>query len=135
MTKELLMYHRQLEKKLDCPKSMRDQFLADARRMTDDFFAENPGTTLDELQSAIGEPDQLAAMFLESADHDAVDGYRKRKSRLKRSMAIFFVVVFIAVTAFSIYGAYFRHASVYTKKSTITIISTEEEIDNIRQET
>lgn len=122
MTKELLKYHRQVRERLDCPKFMRDKFLADARRMTDDFIAENPGTTLDELQSSLGEPNSLAAMLLESADHDAVDGYRKRKKRAKRIMAIFFLVIFIAVITFSIYAANFRHASVYTKKSTITIM-------------
>ena len=72
MTKELLRYHRQVRKKLDCPKSMRDQFLADARHMTDNFLTENPGATLVELQSAIGEPDALATMFLDNADIDIV---------------------------------------------------------------
>lgn len=121
MTKELLRYHQQIRKKLDCPKSMRKQFLADTRRMTDDFLAENPGATLDELQNALGEPDALAGMFLESADSDVVDRYRKRKSWMKRIAAIFLVVVFIAVTAFSIYAAYYRHASAFTKKSTIIV--------------
>ena len=121
MTKEFLKYHRQVGKQLDCPKPMRDKFLIDTKRMTDDFFAENPGATLDELQSAIGEPSALAAMFLEGADSDAVEGYRKRKIWMKRFAVILLATAFVAVTAFSIYAAHFRHAYALTKKSTIII--------------
>ena len=99
MTKELARYYRQVRKKLDCPKPMRDRFLADTRRMTDDFFAENPGATLEELQGALGEPEALAAMFLECADSDAVKRYRKRKSRLKRLAVGLLAAAFVAVTA------------------------------------
>ena len=119
MTKEILMYHRQLEKNLDCPKSMRDQFLADAGRMTDDFLAENPGATLDELKRAIGEPDQLAAMFLERADNAVVEKYRKKKIWVKRLAVGLLAVAFLAVTVFSIYASNFRRNYQLTKESTI----------------
>lgn len=121
MTTELLNYRRQVGKNLNCPKPMRDKFLIDTKRMTDDFLAENPGATLDELQSAIGEPDALAAMFLEGADSDAVERYRKRKSRMKRLAVILLAAAFVAVTAFSIWAAHFRHVSEFTKESTIKI--------------
>ena len=121
MTKEFLNYCRQVGKQLDCPKFMRDKFLTDTKRMTDNFLAENPGATLDELQNAIGEPDALAAMFLEDADSDAVGGYRKRKNRMKRLAVILLAAAFVAVTAFSIWAAHFRHVSEFTKESTITI--------------
>ena len=126
MTEELLMYHRQVKNKLDCPKSMRNKFLADAERMTDDFLAENPGATLDELKSAVGEPEQLAAMFLESADSDVVEGYRKRKNWVKRIAVIMLIAALIAVTTFSIYGANYRRNYELIKESTIIIYETEE---------
>ena len=121
MTKELLQYHRQVRKALDCPKPMRDRFLADARRMTDNFFAENPGATMGELQSAIGKPNQLAAMFLDSVDSDTVDRYRKRKSRVKRLAVMMLAAAFVAVTAYSIWAANYRHEVVITKESTLII--------------
>ena len=129
MTKELLRYHRQVKKALDCPKSMRDRFLADARRMTDDFLVENPGATLDELQSAIGKPNQLAAMFLEGADSDAVERYRKRKSWVKQIAIMLLVAAFVAVSAYSIWAANYRHEAVITKESTIIIYKTDDGID------
>ena len=132
MTKELLQYHRQVKNALDCPKSMRDQFLVDTRRMTDNFLAENPGATLDELQNAIGKPDALAAMFLESADSDAVERYRNRKSWVKRLAVILLATAFIAVSAYSIWAANYRRDAVITKESTLIIYETEDGI-NIKE--
>lgn len=127
MTDELLMYHSQVKKNLDCPEAMRKKFLADARRMTDDFLAENPEASLDELRSAVGEPDELAAMFLDSADSEAVASYRKRKSWAKRAAVILLALAFAAVTAYSIYVTNLKQNAVITKESTIIIYETYEE--------
>ena len=135
MTKELLRYHRQVRKALDCPRSIRIQFLADARRMTDNFLAENPGATMGELQSAIGKPNQLAAMFLESADSDASDAverYRNRKSWVKRISVILLAAAFVAVSAYSIWAANYRREAIITKESTLIIYETEDGI-NIKE--
>ena len=132
MTKELLRYHRQVRKALDCPKSMRDRFLADARRMTDNFLAENPGATMGELQSAIGKPNQLAAMFLDSVNSDAVERYRKRKSLVKQIAVILLAAAFVAVSAFSIWAANYRREAIFTKESTLIIYETEDGI-NIKE--
>ena len=132
MTKELLRYHRQIAQRLDCPKPMRDKFLADARHMTDNFFAENPEATLDELQSAIGEPDTLAAMFLDNADSDIVKGYRKKKSQVKRLAVILLAAAFIVATALAIYVFKLKQDAVITKESTIIIYETKDGI-NIKE--
>lgn len=121
MTTELLRYRRQVGKNLNCPKPMRDKFLIDTKRMTDDFFAENPGATLDELRNAIGEPGALAAMFLESADSDAVEGYRKRKIWAKRVAVMLLAAAFAAATALAIYYYTLKQDAVITKESTLII--------------
>ena len=127
MTNELLRYHRQVKKELVCPRSMRDKFLADARRMTDDFISENPGATMAELKNAVGEPSQLAAMFLENADSNIVKGYRKRKSRLKRLAVILLAAALLAMTALAIYVINVKQNSVITQENTIIIYETREE--------
>lgn len=126
MTDELLMYHSEVKKNLNCPKAMRKKFLADARRMTDDFLTENPEASLDELRSTVGEPEELAAMFLDSADGEAVARYRKRKSWAKRIAVILLALAFAAVTAYSIWAANYRRNYELTKESTIIIHETEE---------
>ena len=132
MTKELLRYHRQIKRALDCPKSMRDHFLADARRMTDNFLAENPGATMDELQSAIGKPNQLAAMFLDSVDSDVVEKYRKKKNWAKRIAVMLLAAAFAAVSAYSIWAANYRREAIFTKESTLIIYETEDGV-NIKE--
>lgn len=127
MTDEILNYHRQVKKKLDCPKSMRERFLADTRRMTDDFLAENPDATLDEVKSAIGEPEELASMFFESVDGEVVARYRKKTILAKRIAVTLLAVAFVAVTSFSIWAANCRQNAVITKESTIIIYETAEE--------
>lgn len=125
MTNELLRYHRQVKKELVCPRSMRDKFLADARRMTDDFISENPESTLDELKSAVGEPYQLAAMFLENADSDVVERYRKRKSWVKRLAVILLAVALFATTALTVYVINVKQNAVITQESTIIVYETQ----------
>ena len=129
MTAELMGYHRQIKKKLDCPKSLRNKFLADARRMTDDFLAENPESTMDDLKSAVGEPDDLAAMFLESVGHDVIERYRRMKIWAKRIAVTLLVLAFVSVTAFSIYAANVRQNAVVTKETTIIIHETDEGVE------
>lgn len=127
MNDEILGYHRQLKRSLNCPKAMREKFLADTRRMTDDFLTENPGASFDELKRAVGEPQELAAMFLEGADSGVVERYRKRKSWAKRAVAVLLVLAFVAVTAFSIYVANAKQNAALTRESTIIIYETQEE--------
>ncbi len=127
MSDELSRYHRRLKRKLNCPKAIREKFLSDAKRMTDDFLAENPEASFDELKRAIGEPEELAALFLESADSEAIEGYRKRKRWVKRIGIILLAVALVAVTVFSIYAANYRQNAVLTKESTIIIYETNEE--------
>ena len=45
-------YFRALERCLDCPGKDREQFLAQARRMADDFLQGKPDATPDEVEKA-----------------------------------------------------------------------------------
>lgn len=129
MTAELVRYHRLVGKKLDCPRSMRNKFLADTRRMTDAFLAENPESTMDDLKSAVGEPDDLAAMFLESVGHDVVERYRRMKSWAKRIAVTLLALAFIAMTALAIYVINVKQTAVITKESTIIVYETDDGIE------
>lgn len=53
-------YFRALERCLDCPGKDREQFLAQARRMADDFLQGKPDATPDEVAGFLGEPEELA---------------------------------------------------------------------------
>lgn len=51
-------YFRALERCLDCPGKDREQFLAQARRMADDFLQGKPDATPDEVAGFLGEPEE-----------------------------------------------------------------------------
>ncbi len=56
-------YFRALERCLDCPGEDRERFLAQARRMADDFVQGKPDATPDEVAGCLGEPEELAQCF------------------------------------------------------------------------
>ena len=61
-------YFRALERCLDCPGEDRERFLAQARRMADDFLQGKPDAAPDEVAGCLGEPEELAQCFLEELD-------------------------------------------------------------------
>lgn len=76
-------YFRALERCLDCPGKDREQFLAQARRMADDFLQGKPDATPDEVAGFLGEPEELARCLLEELDPELLER-RKRRRKLGR---------------------------------------------------
>ena len=66
-------YFRALERCLDCPGEDRERFLAQARRMADDFLQGKPDATPDEVAGCLGEPEELAQCFLEELDPELLE--------------------------------------------------------------
>lgn len=134
MDKQLKEYYKQIEKALDCPKDMRESFLRETKKMAEDFLAEKPDATFDEVKNFIGEPRELAITFEKSADMELIEAYRKRKLFIKRALIALFVLIFIAVVAVTIYVANYRMNVVITREDTI-IIYEDGESEIISEET
>jgi uncharacterized membrane protein YcjF (UPF0283 family) len=134
MDKQLKEYYKQIEKALDCPKDMRESFLRETKKMAEDFLAEKPDATFDEVKNFIGEPRELAITFEKSADMELIEAYRKRKLFIKRALIALFVLIFIAVVAVTIYVANYRMNIVITREDTI-IIYEDGESEIISEET
>ena len=79
-------YFRALERCLDCPGEDRERFLAQARRMADDFLQGKPDAAPDEVAGCLGEPEELDPELLE-----------RRKRRRKLGRRIFAGVVAAAM--------------------------------------
>ena len=92
-------YFRALERCLDCPGEDRERFLAQARRMADDFLQGKPDATPDEVAGCLGEPEELAQCFLEELDPELLE---RRKRRRKLGRRIFAGVVAAVVVALCI---------------------------------
>ena len=72
----------------------RERFLAQARRMADDFLQGKPDAAPDEVAGCLGEPEELAQCFLEELDPELLE---RRKRRRKLGRRIFAGVVAAAM--------------------------------------
>ena len=80
-------YFRALERCLDCPGEDRERFLAQARRMADDFLQGKPDATPDEVAGCLGEPEELAQCFLEELDPEMLERRKRRRKLGRRILA------------------------------------------------
>ena len=80
-------YFRALERCLDCPGEDREQFLAQALRMADDFVQGKPDATPDEVAGCLGEPEELVQCFLEELDPEMLERRKRRRKLGRRILA------------------------------------------------
>lgn len=92
-------YFRALERCLDCPGEDRERFLAQARRMADDFVQGKPDATPGEVAGCLGEPEELAQCFLEELDPEMLERRKRRRKLGRRVLAgvLAIVVVLLAL--------------------------------------
>lgn len=114
-------YLRQLNRALACPRGQRQQFLSETKRMAEDFLQGNPGATMEEVQSFLGDPQELAQTYLESIDPNVLSRYRIWRGRVKLSVIALFVAAFLGILMFSIY--LYRQPITLTTETTLTIFS------------
>lgn len=62
--KERKQYISQIKKLLFCRPEKRKRFLQDINNSIDDFLKDNPDANIDELQKAMGSPQEIADEFL-----------------------------------------------------------------------
>ena len=90
-------YFRALERCLDCPGEDRERFLAQARRMADDFLQGKPDAAPDEVAGCLGEPEELAQCFLEELDPELLERRRRRRKLGRRILAGVIAAVVVAL--------------------------------------
>lgn len=95
---ELPVYLRRLNRLLDCPKNLRRPFLAQTRRMAEDFIVGKPDATHEEVIAYLGEPEELAHGFLETLEPDVLNRYRIRKKFFLRGCITLLAIVLACVS-------------------------------------
>ena len=101
--RDLREYFRVLKKHLDCPKSRQAQFLGETEKMIADFRQGNLDTDEADVIEFLGNPRELAAVFLENIDPDRLRQYRNRKMWLRRGCTALFAAVFCLITVWWAY--------------------------------
>lgn len=95
-------YFRNLGRSLDCPKSLRQSFLSQTRRMAEDFVQGKPDATVQEVSDYLGDPRELAQGFLETLDQDILERYQKRKRRFRVGLVAVLAIALVVVTCWAI---------------------------------
>ena len=118
-------YFRALERCLDCPGEDRERFLAQARRMADDFLQGKPDATPDEVAGCLGEPEELAQCFLEELDPELLERRKRRRKLGRRILAGVVAAVVVALCISVGWLATHRHQVEVTER---LVVYTEEEL-------
>ena len=93
--KERKQYINKIKKLLFCSSKDRKKFLHDFNENIDDFLKDNPEASIDELQKAMGTPQEIAEEFLSNIDTKEL---RKRTSIVRVLIIIGAVALLIFAT-------------------------------------
>lgn len=93
--RERKKYISEIQKLLVCSAKERRKFIRDFNSNIDDFVSDNPDASIDELEKAMGTPQEIADGFMANVSPK----YIKKRTSIARIflIAVIFVVIFIVV--------------------------------------
>ena len=103
MGQVLEQYCQQLNALLPCPPEDAKRCIADVRQSAKRLREEQPEITADEIRDFLGEPQDVAQMFLDTLDPVRVERYRRRKKRFIRLL----IGVLTVALCGALYAAYY----------------------------
>ncbi len=121
MTKELKHYYQEVRSHLFCPRREKKRLLAQAHQMVMELQESDPDLGYSDVVDFLGEPQELAATFMEGMDPAAVEGYKKKKKRIRISIIALMVAVIVALSAFAVYAVQVQSEVEVTREDTIII--------------
>ncbi|HOH88412.1 DUF6120 family protein [Ruminococcus sp.] len=93
--KERNQYINQIKKLLFCSSKERKKFLKEFNDNIDDFLKDNPEASIDELQKAMGTPQEIADGFLGNTSTQDI----KKRTSIVRVVIIFATIITLIITA------------------------------------
>ena len=121
MTKELNQYYQEVRRHLSCPKGEQDRLLAQAHQMVMELQESDPNLGYSDVVDFLGEPQELASTFMERMDPAMVEGYKKKKKRIRISIVAFVVALIAALSIFSIYVVQLKSEVQFTYSEDLVI--------------
>lgn len=134
MTKELNQYYQEVRRHLSCPKGEQDRLLAQAHQMVVELQESDPNLGYSDIVDFLGEPQELASTFMERMDPAMVEGYKKKKKRIRISIVAFVAALIAALSIFSIYVIQLKSNAEITREDTIIITEDENVESNMQTE-
>lgn len=121
MTKELNQYYQEVRRHLSCPKGEQDHLLAQAHQMVVELQESDPNLGYSDVVDFLGEPQELASTFMERMDPAMVEGYKKKKKRIRISIVAFVAALIAALSIFSIYVVQLKSEAQFTYSEDLVI--------------
>lgn len=121
MTKELNQYYQEVRSHLSCPKGEQDHLLAQAHQMVVELQESDPNLGYSDVVDFLGEPQELASTFMERMDPAMVEGYKKKKKRIRISIVAFVAALIAALSIFSIYVVQLKSEAQFTYSEDLVI--------------
>lgn len=121
MTKEMNQYYQEVCRHLSCPKGERDRLLAQTHQMVVELQESDPNLGYSDVVDFLGEPQELADTFMERMDPAMVEGYKKKKKRIRISVVAFVAALIAALSIFSIYVVQLKSNVKITREDTLII--------------
>ena len=119
-TGELKHYFRRHRELLPCPPKDRRRFLADARRMAEDFRLGNPGASPSQITAFLGDPKELARGYLDTLDQESLLRYQRLRKYLGRGVLLFLIFLCLLTAAWA-FHLFFRPIPMVTSTETLII--------------
>lgn len=119
--KELDSYCQEMRKHLLCSKAKQEDFVFLARFRVSELQQENPDLTYDDVIDFLGEPQELAQIYMESLDDDSKERYLAKKKRQRRFFRALVVVSAALIACYFFYSASFIVDPEITEEKTTTI--------------
>ena len=76
---EMEPYFQRVKTRLRCPKKRRGTLLERVHRAAEEFSAENPEATPEEMEQYLGDPAEVARELMETLDPAELERYQRRK--------------------------------------------------------
>lgn len=121
MTKEMNQYYQEVCRHLSCPKGERDRLLAQTHQMVVELQESDPNLGYSDVVDFLGEPQELADTFMERMDPAMVEGYKKKKKRIRISVVAFVAALIAALSIFSIYVVQLKSEAQFTYSDDLVI--------------
>ena len=116
--KERNNYISQIKKLLFCSSKDRKKFLKEFNDNIDDFLKDNPEASIDELQKAMGTPQEIADGFLGNTSTQDI----KKRTSIVRVAIIFATIITLIITAVYVSAWIDAHRANYVGHYETTII-------------
>ncbi len=103
MDRMLNGYYRAIRRNLVAgSRQEKDEFLAGFVRDVESFVKENPASSIQDIKSRFGKPEEIAQDFISALDKEVFQESTRRKKRFRLLSVVILIVLFLVISSFCI---------------------------------